>query len=151
MTSDGYDPQLLANLQKIGQVKVPRGKVSYQQSNSMLNILAARQKNTILEEEANTSAQLSSQGLNNAGAIRNRLNAQSIVALLDERKECKSRREVEELAVAYDLDIDTLDTLARWINSPSVEAGAHTAQRPHVNIDSDDDVSKADQLECLSY
>ncbi|UZJ54654.1 hypothetical protein CBS101457_003974 [Exobasidium rhododendri] len=137
--NDGQDPQLLARLQEIGQVKVPRNKVTFQQSNPMLNILAARHKNTMKEEEANTSAQLSSQGLSNAGAIKNRLNAQSIIALLDERKECKSRRQVEELAVAYDVDINIVDQLARWVNSPSVESDSGRQRQP-VNVDSDDDL-----------
>jgi uncharacterized protein len=150
---DGRDPHLLANLQKIGQVKVPKGKVLFQQSNPMLNILAAREKNSSMEEEANSSAQLSSQGVSNAGAIKNRLNAQSIIALLDERKECKSRREVEELAIAYDMDIDILDRLARWINSPSIETGASVRQRPQpMNMNSDDDVSAGEPIvEATSY
>jgi hypothetical protein len=135
--NDGRDPQLLANLHKLGQVKVPRGKVTFQQSNPMLNILAARQKNTLQEEAANTSAQLSTQGSSNVGAIKNRLNAQSIIALLDERKECKNRRQVEELAVAYDVDINVLDTLARWVNSPSVELGGDGRQRQPVDVEAE--------------
>lgn len=122
-------------LQKIGQVQVPRGKVRYQKSNTMLNILEARGKNTEAEEGANTAAQLSSGGVNNAGAIKNRLNAQSIVSLLDERKECKTRRDIEQLAVSYDVDVAILDQLARFVNSPSVEANARLRQRQPVNIE----------------
>lgn len=140
--NDGQDHQLLANLQKLGAVQVPRGKITYQKSNPMLNILAAREKNSTMEDEANTAAQRASQGVNNIGSIKNRLNAQTIVALLDERKECKSRREVEQLAVAYDLDIAVLDQLARYVNSPSVAEGRSAAllQRRPVNVEDDSEV-----------
>ena len=135
---DGRDPQLLANLQKIGQVQVPRGKVHFQKSNTMLNILAARSSNTAREEEANTSAQLSSGGVNNAGAIKNRLNVQTVMALLDERKECKTRKEVEQLAIAYGVDMAILDQLARFVNSPSVESGAHLRQKSSIVVEDGD-------------
>jgi Xaa-Pro aminopeptidase len=138
---DGQDHQLIANMQKLGPVKVPRGKIQYQQSNPMLNILAARQKNTDLEDEANNAQQASGQVVGNAVTMKNRLNAQSVIALLDERKECKSRREVEQLAVSYDIDIKALDQLARWVNSPSIEAGASPIRRGPVNLESSDDVS----------
>lgn len=140
--NDGQDHQLLARLQQLGQVKVPRGKVVYQKSNPMLNILAARQKNSNLEEDANVSAQQASQGVVNVGTLKNRLNAPSIVALLDERKECKRRREMEQLAVAYNVDISVLDQLGRYINSPSVlEGKAALLNRRPVNVEEDSDVS----------
>lgn len=143
MRNDGQDHQLLANLQKLGAVQVPRGKITYQKSNPMLGILAAREKNSTIEDEANTAAQRASQGVNNVGLIKNRLNAQTIVALLDERKECKTRREVEQLAIAYDLDIAVLDQLARYVNSASIAEGRSAAllQRRPVNVEDDSEVS----------
>lgn len=148
MRNDGQDHQLLARLQQLGQVEVPRGKVVYQKSNPMLNILAARQKNSNLEEDANVSAQQASQGVVNVGTLKNRLNAASIVALLDERKECKTRREMEQLALAYDVDIIVLDQLARYINSPSVlEGKAALLNRRPVNVEEDSDVSKRKMVE----
>lgn len=128
---------------------MPRGKVRYKQSNPMLGILAARQRNSELEQGANTAAQLSSGGVSNVGAMRNRLNAQSITSLLDQRKECKSRRELEELAVAYEVDIAVLDQLARFVNSPSIEAGSKLRERKPVAVEDEEGVSAS--LHCRSY
>lgn len=95
-----------------------------------------------MEDEANSAAKEASQGVSNSGSIKNRLNAQSIIALLDERKVCKTRREIEQLALAYDVDIAILDQLAKYVNSPSILEGrsATTLQRRPVNVEDDSEV-----------
>lgn len=140
---DAHDPQLLANLQKIGQVQVPRGRVQYQPSNEMLSILAARQQDTEKEDQAHEAARQASGGVQRTGQVPNRLNSSAIVSLLDARKQCTTRRDIEELAVAYDIDVPTIDVLARFVNAPSVAAGARLRQAKQRDnrVEEGDDVS----------
>ena len=140
---DGRDPHLLANLQRIGQVQVPRGKVKFQPSNEMLNILQARRRDSDAEQEASQAAQAASGGVRVSGQIRNRMGASVLVSLLDERKACQSRKDLEELAHAYDIDVSVMETLARFVNAPSIAAGSRLrAQNERKDeVEPNDDVS----------
>ena len=51
--------------------------------------------------------------------IRNRLHASALSTLLDERKSLRTQTEVARLADRYDVDIDLLDRLTRFVNAPS--------------------------------
>lgn len=130
---DARDPHLMANLQKLGQVQVPRGKVHFQPQNPMLNILSARQKDSDLEKEANetTSNTISSDGRQVGGqnTLKNRMTISTIVAMLDARKECKTQKELQEVARGYDIDVELMETLARYINAPSVDAADRIRQQ----------------------
>ncbi|PWN89296.1 hypothetical protein FA10DRAFT_253404 [Acaromyces ingoldii] len=127
---DSQDPQLMANLQKLGPVQVPRGKINFRSSNEMLNILAAREKNQ--NEEAQDASST------------NRLSIHSILQLLDERKRCQTQRQVDELSVGFDIDRKVLDDLARLVNSPSIEQEQHVRTnelkgQDAVEVEADDD------------
>lgn len=137
---DGRDPQLLANLQKLGQVQVPRGKVQFQPSNPMLSILSARQHDSDLEREANETAAQTSGGVRSTGMLKNRMPASAIVAMLDARKECRTQADLEQVARGFDVDVDVMQRLARYVNAPSVDAGARLRQKQNVQIDEGDDV-----------
>jgi len=55
---------------------------------------------------------------------RNRLLSATLSDLLDERKEAASPKELESIAKKYDMDIVKLESLARFVNSPTVGEGA---------------------------
>lgn len=142
---DSQDPQLMANLQKLGPVRVPRGKISFRSSNEMLNILAAREKNQ--NEEAQDASSVQGQTANAVAAGRsqtNRLSIHGILQLLDERKRCQTQRQVDELSVGFDIDRKVLDDLARLVNSPSIEQEHHVRTnelkgQDAVEVEADDD------------
>lgn len=130
---DARDPHLMANLQKLGQVQVPRGKVHFQPQNPMLNILSARQKDSDLEREANESATTisSSDGKRVEGQnmLKNRMPISTIVALLDARKECKTQEDLKEVARGFDIDVNLMEQLAQYVNAPSVDAADRIRQQ----------------------
>jgi hypothetical protein len=138
---DGQDPQLLANLQKLGAVQVPRGKMTYQRSNPMLNILSARKQNADAEREAQEKAARQGSGSAHT-SLRNRMSVSTIVAMLDSRKECRTTKDIEELARGFDIDLDVLQRLAQTVNAPSVDANARTKRRQlGVKVEENDEVS----------
>lgn len=139
---DSQDPQLLANLQKLGEVHVPRGKVKYQPRNDMLNILAARQRDTDAEQRASEDVRQRTGGVQQAAHMKNRLSAGMVLSLLDERKQCKTRGAVEKVARGYDVDVHVLERLARYVNAPSVAAGARLQQ--HKPVEENEDVGVAE-------
>lgn len=58
----------------------------------------------------------------NAGSsTRNRLLAPSLIDLLDERKAVTSPQELDRLAAKYNMDPSVLESLARFVNSPSAD------------------------------
>lgn len=109
----------------------------------MLSILSARQKDTEKEQEARETAQRQSGGVQRTGQIPNRLNISAILSLLDARKQCTTRQEVVDLAAAYDVDVQIVDELARFVNSPSIAAGARLRQTKENNrrVEDGDSVS----------
>jgi hypothetical protein len=54
---------------------------------------------------------------------RNRLLSATLSDLLDERKRAVSPKELESIANKYDIDIVKLESLARFVNSPTVGKG----------------------------
>ncbi|GAA5848120.1 hypothetical protein JCM8547_004417 [Rhodosporidiobolus lusitaniae] len=110
---DAQDPTFAANLASLGQVKVPgKGQGTFKTDNPMLNILAERQRAEQAAEESYSSR--------SPNAIRNQLSARTLANLLDERKGCKSQKELDELAREYGMDPKVVDGLAKVINAPSV-------------------------------
>jgi hypothetical protein len=58
---------------------------------------------------------------------RNHLRPSALVELFDERKALASRFELERLAGRYNMDVNVMERLARYVNTPSIsEAGTHT-------------------------
>lgn len=54
---------------------------------------------------------------------RNHLHAPSLSQLLDERKGARSAGDVEVLARKWGVDVEKLESVARFVNSPSVQGG----------------------------
>lgn len=131
---DSQDPDLARNLASLGQALVagkgqpsrafrtvrPSLLLSFKspgahslaaaaspQDNPMLGILAERQRADEALEASPSSR------------IENHISAASLFNLLDERKQCTSQGELDELAREYGMDPKVIDQLARHINSPS--------------------------------
>ncbi|SPO23275.1 uncharacterized protein UTRI_01953 [Ustilago trichophora] len=119
---DAYDPQFLQNLSRLGQVKVPKNATNYQPTDQMLRILEAREKATL--DNINSADFLSSSSSSSAPAKTPsgppRISANTITLLLDDRKHCETRKDLERLAVEYDLPLETIETLAKYYNSPTM-------------------------------
>ncbi|OBZ75621.1 hypothetical protein A0H81_04497 [Grifola frondosa] len=108
---DSMDPQLMANLNRLGPVKVDHHMQTVRPAaGSTHHMLQARLQS---EVEARSSR-----------PTHNHLLASSLFDLLEERKTVTSQRELEELAKNYDMDISKLVGLARCVNSPSVAEGS---------------------------
>jgi len=60
-----------------------------------------------------------------SSTVRNRLLAPTLSDLLDERKAVKSAKELQVLANKYAIDVEKLENVAQFVNSPSVEEGSH--------------------------
>lgn len=50
--------------------------------------------------------------------------AGTLHGLLEERKSVATREELEKLASRYEIDVDKLESVARFVSSPSVDEGA---------------------------
>ncbi|EJF65693.1 hypothetical protein DICSQDRAFT_165404 [Dichomitus squalens LYAD-421 SS1] len=104
---DAHDPQFLANLSKLGPVRVDH----HMQTIRPAAASAQRIHDTRLrsEEEARSPR-----------STRNRLVAESLLELLEERKYVATQKDLEALAKKFDMDLDKLERLARHVNSVSV-------------------------------
>jgi len=103
---DSKDPHLLENLSRLGPVTVNRDiQNSLAYSSNMNRILKTQQDS---ETDANA-----------ANTTQNRLLAGSLIELLDERKAVRSQLELDQLASKYNIDSSILESLARFVNSPT--------------------------------
>ncbi|KAM0792316.1 hypothetical protein ACM66B_005001 [Microbotryomycetes sp. NB124-2] len=104
---DGNDPNFMANLNKLGQVQVPRSQFAPKRDNEMVNILQRRRKTEDELAEATTSSP-------------KHMSAGHLANLLDERKSKKSSQEIKDLCKEYGVDYDVVESLAQHINTPSI-------------------------------
>ncbi|KAJ7582814.1 hypothetical protein C8J56DRAFT_955798 [Mycena floridula] len=109
---DAADPQFLNNLNKLGPVKV---------NHNMETFKTAWEKRQSLESLAQSEQEAAAPHM-----TRNRLHAMSVTNLLDERKAATTKRDLARLAEKYGIDASKLENLARFVSSPSVEAGSPT-------------------------
>ncbi|CAE7227127.1 unnamed protein product [Rhizoctonia solani] len=108
--SDSKDPHLMSKLSQLGQVRVPNPQLGQRlrpQSDSSFNMIRAREE----------SEQLAASGI----LPSNRVLALSLSDLLDARKSARSSKEIEEIAKSYGMDAQTLQNVARFVNTPSVD------------------------------
>ncbi|SAM80892.1 uncharacterized protein UBRO_02628 [Ustilago bromivora] len=141
---DAYDPQFMQNLSRLGQVQVPKNATNYQPNDQMLRILEARERANLdnMQSAATISSSPStspaSASAKSAGAPR--ISANTITLLLDDRKHCETRKDLERLALEYDLPLETIETLAKYYNSPTMgeeisdDAEEHTKQEDQANM-----------------
>ncbi|KAI0637142.1 hypothetical protein C8Q77DRAFT_550541 [Trametes polyzona] len=108
---DSKDPHLLANLSKLGQVRVDHHMQAVKP--------AADQAQRLFQTRLRSEDEARS-----ARPPRNHLVAASLMDLLEERKYVATPQKLEELAKQYGMDLDKLERLARYVNSVSVHPGS---------------------------
>ena len=85
----------------------------------MLRILEARERaNLDNVQSADTLSSTTTTPAKPSGPPR--VSANTITMLLDDRKHCETRKDLERLAVEYDLPLETIESLARYYNSPTM-------------------------------
>lgn len=143
---DAYDPQFLQNLSKLGQVKVPKNATNYQPTDQMLRILEARERSNldnVQSADALSSSTPSSTRATKASNASPRISANTITLLLDDRKHCESRKDLERLATEYDLPLQTIETLAKYYNSPTM--GEEVRDEAHEDGRQEDQANRQDE------
>ncbi|KAL0947114.1 hypothetical protein HGRIS_013249 [Hohenbuehelia grisea] len=106
---DSGDPDFLANLSRLGPVRVDHHMQSVHPVPDATRMLNSRKQ---FEQELDAS-----QGI----PPRNRLPAYALSELLDARKSAISQAAINDLAVKYNIDPEKLELLGRTVNSPSVD------------------------------
>ncbi|KZP20851.1 hypothetical protein FIBSPDRAFT_861298 [Athelia psychrophila] len=108
---DAMDPHLLANLTRLGPVRVDHHMQGYR-----LNDKASRMHQAVMQSEAEADP---------SNSTRNRILSATLADLLNERK-MATRKEVERLANDSGIDVAKLESLARYLNTPGVGDGTRT-------------------------
>lgn len=127
---DGIDPQLLANLTRLGPVKVDHGmhglKVTGANASQILNI----------QRRSETEAQTGE-------TKRNHVRAPSLFDVLTRLQEAKDEQALENLAGEYNLDSGVLGELGKTVNVPTPD---ETTARTVVDEDGAEVVLKTVRL-----
>ncbi|CAE6392491.1 unnamed protein product [Rhizoctonia solani] len=108
--SDSKDPHFMSKLSQLGQVQVPNPQLGQRlspQSDRSLNMIRAREES---EQMAASNTMPT-----------NRVLALSLSDLLDARKTAKSTQEIDEIAKSYGVNAQTLQSVSRFVNTPSVD------------------------------
>lgn len=112
---DAGDPHFLANLNRLGAVRVDRYAQTVHQKQEVSNTNRLFQSRTESEEDA-VSMQ----------PTRNRLRAATLSELLDARKGARTTHDLETLAEKYGIDKQKMEKLATFVTTPSVGGGSAT-------------------------
>ncbi|TFK26390.1 hypothetical protein FA15DRAFT_292492 [Coprinopsis marcescibilis] len=119
---DATDPDFLANLTKLGPVRVNHG-AGIQTTGS----LGGQQREPREDPQISKTSRLfqsrlaSEEEASSLKPAHNHLYSGSLHALLDERKSAKTPRDLQRLAEKYGVDVDKLENLAKYLNAPSVD------------------------------
>ncbi len=84
----------------------------------MLRILEARQRADLDNVQSADALHSTTTPANTTGPSR--ISANTITLLLDDRKHCESHKDLKRLALEYDLPLETIETLAKYYNSPTM-------------------------------
>ncbi|PPR01221.1 hypothetical protein CVT24_006048 [Panaeolus cyanescens] len=125
---DAGDPDFLANLQKLGQVKVDHHMKTIRPDPQNTRLFETRSKAESPSFSPSSSSPASFASTQSPasyapGALRpNTLPAISLSALLDKRKSKPTLSSAEQAALAkeYNLAPDVLENLVKYVNSPSI-------------------------------
>jgi len=105
---DAGDPDFLSNLSRLGQVQVDHHMQSIRpESNNTTRLFESRARSAAATEPA-----------------KNQLYASVLTDLLDRRKGARSRDDLEKVAREFNIDVAKLETLARFVNSPSINSAS---------------------------
>ncbi|KAK0483442.1 hypothetical protein IW261DRAFT_1561267 [Armillaria novae-zelandiae] len=105
---DAQDPHFLSNLNRLGQVRVDHHMQSFQPTASKSSVLRSR---ALSESEESSSA-----GRN--------VYAATLSSILNHRKSCTTRLDVDNLARNYKIDVQKLESISKFVNSPSIDSGS---------------------------
>ncbi|TFK42881.1 hypothetical protein BDQ12DRAFT_297172 [Crucibulum laeve] len=108
---DAGDPHFLANLNRLGPVKVDH------------HMKTVRAEAETTHRLFKSRAQSEFEGASSQ-PTKNFIHAPSLSELLDERKGAKTREDLEILAEKYGIDVERMENLTRFVNTPSVDRGA---------------------------
>ncbi|KAG8967297.1 hypothetical protein FRC03_010236 [Tulasnella sp. 419] len=104
---DAMDPHFLANLSKVGPVKVPYASTAFRPSfDPIQNALKIRQKS---EEQASQYT-----------PTRNKLLVADLGDFLDLRKQHKTSSDIQALLSKYNVDPQILSRVVKYVNTPSI-------------------------------
>ncbi|KAG6813627.1 hypothetical protein H0H92_009244 [Tricholoma furcatifolium] len=103
---DAQDPDFIASLNRLG----PSASATAKETTQLF------QSSAESEHEASSTS-----------PVHNRLHSTTLSDLLDKRKAARSPQDVERLAKQFGIDAAKLESLARFVSSPSVQSG--TEQR----------------------
>ncbi|THH03853.1 hypothetical protein EW145_g5955 [Phellinidium pouzarii] len=104
---DARDPHFMQKLSQLGPVHVDHHMVT---DTHMKNILRSRD---VSEQQASSHT-----------PTRNRMLAGMLFDLLEQRKSVRSKDELSKLADRYDIDLDVMERLAAFTNTPSIVEGS---------------------------
>ncbi|KAG6872808.1 hypothetical protein C0995_006407 [Termitomyces sp. Mi166 len=110
---DAHDPHFLANLNRLGPVRVDHHTQAVRPS------AAAEETSQLFRSRVESENEASS-----TSPVHNRLHAAALSYLLDERKSARSTQDTERLVKQYGIDASKLENLARYVSSPSVQSGS---------------------------
>ncbi|KAF8168732.1 hypothetical protein BJ912DRAFT_1067583 [Pholiota molesta] len=111
---DAGDPDFLSNLSRLGPVQVDHHMQSIRPVWKALCYDGS--------EQHDASLRVSRQGGGRCiRAEQKPLYAFVLSDLLDRRKAVRSRQDLEKLAKEFNIDVDKLESLARFVNSPSID------------------------------
>lgn len=105
---DSKDPHLAANLRQLGAVNVDHHMKTVRPAAAQIN--HAFQQRLQSEQEASSSR-----------STHNRLLSLNLTDLLNERKDITSQEGLEKLAKKYNIDASKIESLSRFVNSPSTD------------------------------
>ncbi|KAG6896733.1 hypothetical protein C0992_006450 [Termitomyces sp. T32_za158] len=114
---DAHDPHFLANLSRLGPVRVDHMQTIPLSTPSTTTV--ARETSQLFKSRLESEHEASS-----TTPVHNRLHAVSLSYLFDERKSARSTQDIERLAKQYGIDASKLESLARYVSSPSVQSGS---------------------------
>ncbi|KAH8117475.1 hypothetical protein DFH11DRAFT_1504699 [Phellopilus nigrolimitatus] len=107
---DAGDPHFMRKLNQLGPVKVDHHMSTFRTDAHVKHVLHSRD---VSEQQATSHA-----------ATRNRILASELFDLLEHKKSTASLNELIKLANRYDMDVDVLERLGAFANTPSIVEGS---------------------------
>ncbi|KAF5331143.1 hypothetical protein D9619_005745 [Psilocybe cf. subviscida] len=108
---DAGDPDFLANLNRLGPVRVDHHMEPIRQENN--------QTTRLFDSRAKSELELASA---TGGTSANRMYASTLSELLDRRKAARNAQELQKLCEEYGIEPSKLESLARFVSSPSINS-----------------------------
>ncbi|CDZ97406.1 hypothetical protein [Phaffia rhodozyma] len=112
----GKDLQFLNSLASLGQVVIPDLRDRRGAINPSVSVLQNRTLDPISFPTGSHFTPSPS-----SPDYHNRLEAPDLLQLLERRLLARTEEEVEDLAKAYNVDVEMMDRLGQWVNAPSVD------------------------------